>query len=476
MRWNKWWTIGSVLVILAGAYGGYRWWSGSQQKPLQAALPTTQVRKGNLEVNISGTGNIETAYRETLTSSSSGKIASVKVKEGDLVKKGQVLATFGQNSESTSVESQIRGKQIDLKKKRLDLESMQTQYKEAADDDQRAQLSINIQKQQLDIETEESDIQSLRDEENDSVLEPITAPIDGTLATFNIKVGETVGGQGGSGSSSLGEVVDYKHLQMVVGVDELDISKVKLNQQATVLVEALPDQTFTGKVTAIAQEGTTSNGVSTFDVTVTLDDIAGLKAGMSAEARILVEQKTDALYLPIEAVQSFGGRYFVLLPDASGTAAAGSRGGARAAESSGQPGTGQAGSGQFGRGRGGSAQSGQYGSARSGSAQSGQYGNGNRQYRQFAGLSQSGVKRVEVQVGIHNEDNIEILSGLKEGEAVVVPTMTTSSSTQNRNGAIGIPGVGFLGAGGGFQGGGRFQGGNGGTRNFGGGGTQGGGS
>ncbi|WP_164472685.1 efflux RND transporter periplasmic adaptor subunit [Cohnella candidum] len=467
MRWNKWWTIGTAAIVLAGAFGGYRWWSGKETKPLQAALQTTQVRKGNLEVKISGTGNIETANRETLSASSSGKIAAVKAKAGDKVKKGQVLATFEQSDNSSNTETQIRSKQLDVKKKELDLETMQTQYKEASDDDQRAQLLISIQKQQLDIETTKEDIKTLQEDESDS-LDPITAPIDGTLATFNIKVGDTIGGQGGSsGSSSLGEVVDYDHLQMVVGVDELDIDKVKLNQKADVLVEAVPDQTFTGKVTSIAQEGTASNGVSTFDVTVSLDDVGSLKAGMSAEASILTQSKENALYLPIEAVQSFGGRYFVMVPDSTATVSTGGNAAGSGFRRQGQTGAAEGAasrSGQTGNAQGGTGtqSSGNFqgrgnysGAAGQGTGQSGTF----RQNRQFgAGTAQSGVRRVSIEVGIHNEDYIEVVSGLTEGEAVVVPTTAGSStSTQNRNGAVGIPGLGIGGAGG-FGGGGGFTG------------------
>ena len=63
----------------------------------------------------------------------------------------------------------------------------------------------------------------------------------------------------------------------------------------------------------IADEGSSSNGVATFDVTVLLTEADGLKAGMSAEATILTMEKQDALYVPIEAVQSVGGRS-VLVP------------------------------------------------------------------------------------------------------------------------------------------------------------------
>lgn len=427
-KWNKWWTIGLIVIFAAGAGGGYWWWSRQEERPLQAALQTTPVRKGNLESRISGTGNIETVYRETLTASVAGTIASVKVKEGDQVKKGQVLATF-EEEETESAENQIRSLELDLKKKRLDLESLQTQFKQAPDDDTRAELMISIQKMELEIESIREDIQSLQEE--DDPIDPITAPIDGTLASFNIKEGDTIGGQNGTAASSLGEVVNYEQLQMVVGIDELDISKVKLDQPATILVEALPDQTFTGKVTAIAMEGTPSNGVSTFDVTIALDKADNLRAGMSAEASIIVEQKEDALYLPIEAVQSAGGQYFVLVP------------------SEGQEPQSQASQelqGQAGQGRQGEAS----------------VNASNRVNRQMAAFEQSGVRRVQVQVGIYNEDFIEIVSGLEEGDLVVVPTAAATGSQNEVGAAGGFPGGIFPGGAGGFPAEGGFGGGGGG--------------
>ncbi len=454
MKWNRWWTTGLALVIVAGGGGGYWWWSQQQvQKPLQAALQTTLVRKGNLESAISGTGNIKTAYRETLKASSSGKIATVTAKQGDKVKKGQTLAAFEQEDASSSRKTQIRSKQLDLKKKQLDLDNLQKQFKEASDDGKRAELTISIQKQQLDIESTREDIAALQ-EETDDALDPIIAPIDGTLATFTLAVGDTVGGQGGGSTTSLGEVVDYDQLQIVVGVDELDISKVKLGQLANILVEALPEQKFTGKVTSIAQEGTATSGVASFDVTITLDDVTNLKVGMSAEATIIVDQKADALYLPIEAVQSVGNRYFIMVPGTEETGAA---------ESPALPNRGNS----MGTGGQSAATGGQAGASGRGAVAGS--GNGSRQNRMAAAGMQSGVNRVEVEVGIHNEDFIEIVSGLQEGQEVIVPTTVASNTNQNTFGGGGFGGGGFGGGGiapggaGGFPGGGFAPGGNGGA-------------
>ncbi|MCL6585082.1 MAG: efflux RND transporter periplasmic adaptor subunit [Anoxybacillus sp.] len=138
--------------------------------------------------------------------------------------------------------------------------------------------------------------------------DPITAPVAGTVTSIGVLAGERV---------TVGQVVahitNYNDLQVTVQVDELDVPKVKIGQTASLKVNAFPDTVYTGKVTAIANEGTVSNGVSTFDVTVHIDKPTNLKVGMTAEASILVESKNNVLYVPVEAVHTVNGQKFVLV-------------------------------------------------------------------------------------------------------------------------------------------------------------------
>lgn len=108
---------------------------------------------------------------------------------------------------------------------------------------------------------------------------------------------------------------DYDELELQVQMDELDVPNVKKDQEAKISVTALPDKTFIGKVKEIAEQGTVMNGVSSFLVTISIDDTTGLKSGMTADASILVKEKTDALYVPVEAVQkNDDDKYYVLVP------------------------------------------------------------------------------------------------------------------------------------------------------------------
>ncbi|WP_240371549.1 efflux RND transporter periplasmic adaptor subunit [Anoxybacteroides rupiense] len=142
--------------------------------------------------------------------------------------------------------------------------------------------------------------------------DPITAPAAGTVTSVAVEPGQRV---------TIGQVVahltNYDDLQVTVQIDELDILKIKAGQTASVKINAFPNTTYSGKVTSIANEGTVSNGVSTFDVTVHLDKSTNVKVGMTAEASILVESKDNVLYVPIEAVNTINGQKFVVVTDPS---------------------------------------------------------------------------------------------------------------------------------------------------------------
>jgi HlyD family secretion protein len=174
----------------------------------------------------------------------------------------------------------------------------------------------------------------------------------------------------------LGSVANYDSMEFSIDVDELDISKIQVGQAANVTIDALEEtetNPLKGVVTKIAVEGTSSDGVSTYPVTIQLDKNDSLKGSMNANAEIVVSEKTDVLYVPVDAVQKKNGVSYVLV--VTGV--------------DGKPGV-----------------------------------SGNTEKR-------------EVTTGISTEDYIEIVSGLSEGEQVIV-TSTTTTNNQMMPG--GMPG------------------------------------
>jgi HlyD family secretion protein len=140
----------------------------------------------------------------------------------------------------------------------------------------------------------------------------ITAPFDGTITKMgNANEGDTV-----KQGETLAILSDMNHLEFSVDIDELDISKLAVEQKVTITSDAIEETAttpLTGKVTNIAMEGTSSNGVTTYPVTITVDDesAAKLKTGMNIDAEIIIADKSDILMVPLEAVTKMGGRNFV---------------------------------------------------------------------------------------------------------------------------------------------------------------------
>ncbi|MFL6518078.1 MAG: efflux RND transporter periplasmic adaptor subunit, partial [Bacillus sp. (in: firmicutes)] len=138
--------------------------------------------------------------------------------------------------------------------------------------------------------------------------DPITASATGIITSLAFSAGERV-----TTGQVVAHVTNYNELQTVVQIDELDIAKIKKKQSVNLTINAFPDQIFTGKVSAISEEGTSTTGVSTFAVTIHIDKPDQLKVGMSAEARILTESKEDALYVPLDAVYTSNKEKYVII-------------------------------------------------------------------------------------------------------------------------------------------------------------------
>lgn len=151
---------------------------------------------------------------------------------------------------------------------------------------------------QSGLEQAQSSLDSTRDTYDDYT---ITAPISGTVIKKNYKVGDKI--QNGSNASALAVIYDMSSVTFQMNIDELDISSVKVGQTVQITADAFENQEFTGKVTNISLEGTSSNGVTYYPVTVTLDEVGGLLPGMNVDGTIIVDSAENALAVPADALQ-----------------------------------------------------------------------------------------------------------------------------------------------------------------------------
>ncbi len=248
----------------------------------------------------------------------------------------------------------------------------------------------------------------------------IKAPINGVVISKKYKAGDTIGNSQGS-DASLMVIADTSKMVFNLEVDELEISKIELGQTANITADALPDETFTGEVTKIANEGTSQNGVTTYKVELTITEPGNLISGMNVNAEIIVRESKDALLVPVSAVSNIkNGEGTVLIKknargtDNQETQDKGNVKGPQARPNGSMPANRQA------------------PNAKMPAAQNVEY------------------MPLKVKTGISDSDNIEILSGLNEGDEIFFAAAPTSATNNNsfRGGMPPMGGGSFGGAGG----------------------------
>ncbi|MBS6226248.1 efflux RND transporter periplasmic adaptor subunit [Parabacteroides johnsonii] len=142
---------------------------------------------------------------------------------------------------------------------------------------------------------------------SDNRDEEITAPCDGILIEFPVKVGTEVA-VGGSVAMIMGK----DGFTMGIAVDELNISSVALGQEVSFAIDAVEGD-YTGSVTAISYNGSTSGGTTAYQITATVGYVEGVYPGMSASVEIVIEDSGDGLLVPVDAVGTSGDDNYVYL-------------------------------------------------------------------------------------------------------------------------------------------------------------------
>jgi HlyD family secretion protein len=327
-------------------------------------VATGKVLRQDLVSTVSGTGQIKPKTYVNVGATSFGRITHLYVKEGDHVKKGATLARVESVQPEATVDAQqaniassktdiasyvaaentavanIAQAQADLEQKKLDYDRAQALYKD--------QL---IAKQDFDAKKAAYDVSAATLQQRDAALAQAKAqtasqrahldqavasqranfdaldktisraPFDGLVTNVPVREGETVvvGIQNAEGSTLM-TLADMSVITAEVKVDETDIVNIQMGQPADVTVDALPGRTFKGHVTevgdqallrttgiATSQSTTGTEEAKDFKVVVTLDQTADnhlddLRPGLSTTAKITVAQKPNVLTIPIQAL------------------------------------------------------------------------------------------------------------------------------------------------------------------------------
>lgn len=175
--------------------------------------------------------------------------------------------------------------------------------------------SLNIRQQLLTAQAQVAQAQNaVSSAERNVNLMNVVSPIDGTVTEVSAQQGQ-VSGQ----SEALMVISDLKNLKVLANVDEIDVHSVKVGQAVDVKVESIPGKVFKGVVESIAEQGKVISSVVYFEVTVKVTDESGsLKAGMTADVDIIVDERPDVLLIPNAALESFRGHAMARILDENG--------------------------------------------------------------------------------------------------------------------------------------------------------------
>lgn len=209
------------------------------------------------DIACAGSGTFTANAKQTVVAQTSGEVTQIHVTAGTKVSAGTALVTLGGESAQNALENA----DIAVENARLSL--------------QRAQDA-------LDNYT-------------------VTAPISGTVIEKNFKQGDKLDG---NTTGALAVLYDLSKLKLSMNVSELNIGQVQAGQQVEITAEALPGETFLGTVDQVSINGTTTNGFTTYPVTILLEEYGALNPGMNVSAKIIVERAEGALSVPVEAVNS----------------------------------------------------------------------------------------------------------------------------------------------------------------------------
>ena len=309
-----WLWIVLILAVLGGA-GWFLWGSRSETAIRYDTSPAT---RGDLSVTVVATGTVQPTTQVEISSELSGTLAAIEADYNDLVTEGQVLARL----DSTKLTAPVSNAEAQLASARAQLASAEATATETADAldsaealdrrglntrsvivsaraaHGRAQAAVAMAK--ADVTLAEANLETQR---ADLEKAEIRSPINGIVLSRTAEKGQIV-------AATLNAPVlftlaeDLTRMDLQVSVDEADIGRVKVGQEASFTVDAYPGRRFAAQITQLRYAPDDTEDVVTYTAVLSVENKDMLlRPGMTATATITVSRETDALLVPVAALR-----------------------------------------------------------------------------------------------------------------------------------------------------------------------------
>jgi HlyD family secretion protein len=275
-----------------------------------------------IESSVLASGKLVHEEEVKLSTEEIGKVTAIYVDEGQRVTRGELVLQIDDQRLKAAVDQQqasVRMQEIAIQRQQLQVENLQTQWerqralneRKLINEDTFTTATNNLKIADVDLMSSKEQLQQARallDQQEDRLSKTrVFAPIDGTITTLDIKVGETaIASSTNIPGSSLMTIANPASIQTEVNVDEADIADVEIGQKAQVVAIAYPDQPVDGVVESIAVSAKVATGQQgqSFAIKIRLLDPhkITLRPGMTCRAEIFTATKGGVLAAPIQAI------------------------------------------------------------------------------------------------------------------------------------------------------------------------------
>ncbi len=312
----------AVFSVLIAAIAGSIVVAINWKKEDLIEVTVEEAERRSITSMVSATGRIFPEIEVKISSEVAGEIIELPVVEGQRVEKGDLLVKV----DPDRYETQLRQRKVSINTAEAGSLEAKAQRLQAQQDlgrveelftkgfvsekeleDGRTLLEIRkVQEESAMLEIERA--KSSWEEAEEALSKTVTfAPMNGTITKLGAELGERVVGTGQFAGTEILRVADLSNMEVRIEVSETDIVHVKVNDKATVEVDAMPDEEFDGWVTEISSSAANvrqdNDQLTTFEVRIRLDRPSPqLRPGMTATADIETETVYDAISVPMQSV------------------------------------------------------------------------------------------------------------------------------------------------------------------------------
>ncbi|MBS1877036.1 MAG: efflux RND transporter periplasmic adaptor subunit [Acidobacteria bacterium] len=338
--------IGLAVVLLIIGGTGFALLGSLRRPPSIDPSKIATVERGPIARSVVATGKVQPRTKVEVKSKASGLVKKIYADYGQYVKQGDILVELDKEELAARVrelkatmqvaQASVHAAQASLERSKVEAEGPDLPYLKSsmersqlmlrdklvartiAEDSERAyQLALNKQTSSIrslavaraEIQKAEATVAqtkaALDQAEENLRNSTIVSPMTGLVLSKDVEVGDAVSSilVMGSQATLIMTLGDVSEVYVLGKVDQADIGKVYLNQKSRIVVESFKDRKFEGEVTKISPLGVEKDNVTTFEVRVSIRNPGGvLKANMSANAEIILEEKPNVLLIPESAI------------------------------------------------------------------------------------------------------------------------------------------------------------------------------